>query len=195
MKRPLVFLFAGAALMVSDSVAQNLHGNAAAGQVLFKELKCSVCHSVNGIGGKSAPSLGGPGYTPNKMVGAMWSHVTAMWQAMDREGIRRPQLTEKQAADLYVFFAGGFNADIKGDSKRGQQIYEAKFCASCHDAVETGAPRLSGRARSRSSFSLVAALWRHGGGMLSRMVAKNLQWQQLSSGEVGDIIEYLNVKQ
>jgi len=30
--------------------------------------------------------------------------------------------------------------------------------------------------------------------MLSRMVAKNLQWQQLSTDEVGNLIAYLNKK-
>jgi cytochrome c2 len=182
-------------IFISPSPAQSLQGNAAAGQLLFKELKCSLCHSVNGVGGKSAPSLGGRSYTPNAMAGAMWSHVTAMWQAMDRQGIRRPQLTEKQAADLYAFFAGGLNADKKGDAKLGQQTYEAKLCASCHDAVETGAPRLTARPGGFSPFSLMAALWQHGDGMLSRMVAKNLQWQQLSRDEVGNLIEYLNSRQ
>lgn len=124
----------------------------------------------------------------------MWSHVTAMWQAMDRAGIKRPQLTAQQATDLYAFFAGGFNPDKPGDPARGRQIYQGKLCASCHDAVETGAPRLAGRPGGFSSFSMVSSLWMHGGGMLSRMVAKNLQWQQLSTEEVGNLIAYLNTK-
>ena len=189
-----MILLSSAALMVSASLAQDVRGDASRGERLFKDLKCSTCHSVNGVGGKSAPSLGGSGYTPNTMAGAMWSHVTAMWQAMDRAGIKRPQLTAQQAADLYAFFAGGFNPDKPGDAGRGRQIYQGKLCASCHDAVETGAPRLAGRPEGFSSFSMVSSLWMHGGGMLSRMVAKNLQWQQLSTDEVGNLIAYLNTK-
>jgi mono/diheme cytochrome c family protein len=177
-----------------SSRAQELLGDRARGEQLFSSLKCATCHSVNGKGGRLAPSLGGPGYTPNKMVGDMWSHVTAMWEAMDRAGIKRPQLTEQQAADLYTFFAGGRYPDKPGDARAGREIYQAKFCASCHDAVETGAPRLAGGAGAFSSFRLVASLWRHGGGMLSRMVSKNLQWQRLSGTDVGNLIAYLNTR-
>jgi mono/diheme cytochrome c family protein len=192
MKRATSFLLAGAVLIASASLAQGVRGDAAAGKQLFLELKCAVCHSANGIGGKSAPSLGGPGYTPNKMAAAIWSHVTGMWQAMDRQGIKRPQLTERQATDLYAFFAGGYHPDKPGDGKLGRQIFEAKLCASCHEAEETGAPRLTARAGGFSSFSLVAGLLQHGRGMLSRMVAKQLRWQQLSDDEVGHLIAYLN---
>ena len=42
------------------------------------------------------------------------------------------------------------------------------------------------------AFSLISGLWDHGGGMLSRMVSRNLAWQTLSPGEVNHILEYLN---
>jgi cytochrome c553 len=115
-----------------------------------------------------------------------------MWQAMDRAGIIRPQLSEQQAADLYAFFAGGYHPDKPGDSVQGRRVYEAKLCASCHDAEDTGVPRLTARAGGYSSFSLVASLLQHGRGMLSRMVAKNLQWQKLSDDDLGNLIAYLN---
>jgi mono/diheme cytochrome c family protein len=194
MRNAILSLVAVVFLVASPSPAQSVRGDAGAGKLLFQNLKCAVCHSVNGVGGKSAPALGGPGYTPNRMAAAMWSHVSTMWNAMDREGIQRPQLTERQAADLYAFFAGGYNPDRPGDAKLGGKIYEAKLCASCHDAEETGVPRLAGRAGEFSPFSLVASLLRHGRGMLSRMVAKDLQWQQLSADEMGNLIAYLNAK-
>ena len=75
---------------------------------------------------------------------------------------------------------------------RGQQVFEAKLCASCHEQVDTGAPNLAAKAGQFSAFSMVSALWQHGGGMLSRMVAQNKQWQVLSAQEMADIIAYLN---
>ena len=194
MRDVTVFILAIVVLLAPALPAQSVRGDTAAGKLLFQNLKCAACHSVNGVGGKSAPALGGPAYTPNKMAASMWSHVSTMWKAMDREGIQRPQLTERQAADLYAFFAGGYNPDKPGDAKLGGKIYEAKLCASCHDAEETGVPRLAGRAGEFSPFSLVASLLRHGRGMLSRMVSKDLQWQQLSADEMGDLIAYLNAK-
>ena len=74
-----------------------VRGDAGAGKLLFQNLKCAVCHSVNGVGGTSAPALGGSGYTPNKMASSMWSHVSTMWKAMDREGFQRPQFVRESA--------------------------------------------------------------------------------------------------
>ena len=149
---------AALALFVAASAAPGPLGNRSAGERLFKERKCVVCHSVNGVGGKSAPPLGGQAYTPNAMASAMWSHATGMWQAMDRAGIQRPQLTGQQAADLYAFLAGRVATDKPGDPGRGSKVFQAKFCASCHDNPMMGAPKLGGRV---SPFSMVASLWEH----------------------------------
>jgi len=41
---------------------------------------------------------------------------------------------------------------------------------------------------------MVAALWQHGSGMLSGMTAKNIEWQQLSTDEMTNLIAWLNAK-
>lgn len=82
-------------------------GDSARGAELFQTQKCSVCHSVNGQGGKSGPDLGqstGRGYTPATMAALMWSHAPRMWEAIERASLKPPKLTTQQAADLYAFF-------------------------------------------------------------------------------------------
>ncbi len=197
MKRSIIFigamLIAGAPLLP----AQIARGDAARGEQAFRELKCVVCHGVDGSGGKSAPDLGrraDSSYTPDAMASAMWNHATAMWQAMDKAGIRRPHLTEQQAADLFSFFARSTRSEKTGDALQGRQIYQAKFCALCHDDSYSGAPSLKPLAGHVSSFSMIAALWQHGGGMLSRMVAKNKTWQNLTPEEMSHLIAYLDTK-
>jgi mono/diheme cytochrome c family protein len=177
-------------------IAQGPKGDAARGQQLFQNLRCVTCHSVKGAGGKAGPALGaqaGQTYTPNVMVSGMWSHVTRMWEAMDKAGISRPRLTEQQAADLYAYFGGGAGADKPGDARRGRQVFEAKLCASCHDDSYL-APDLSRLAGTVSAFSMVSSLWEHGAGMLARMVSRNQDWQTLTPQELGDIIAYLNAR-
>jgi cytochrome c len=116
-----------------------------------------------------------------------------MWQAVDAAGIGRPQLTAEQAADLYAYLsAGSGQQNPAGTAARGQQVFEAKLCASCHEQVYTGAPNLAAKAGQFSAFSMVSALWQHGAGMLARMVTQNKQWQVLSAQEMADIIAYLN---
>ena len=170
------------------------------GEQLFASLKCASCHGDKGQGG-SAPALAGssgPVSSPDAMAAAMWSHATKMWQALDTAKIERPQITAEQAADLYAHLSGGSNRQSPaGDAARGRQVFQAKLCASCHEQVDssdTSAPNLALKAGQFSGFSMVAALWQHGSGMLARMVAQNKEWQVLSAQEMSDIIAYLNTK-
>ena len=96
---------------------------------------------------------------------------------------------------MYAYLSGGSDRQsFVGAAARGQQVFEAKLCASCHEQFDTGAPNLAAKAGQFSAFSMVAALWQHGRGMLSRMVAQNKQWQVLSAQEMADIIAYLNTR-
>jgi mono/diheme cytochrome c family protein len=114
---------------------------------------------------------------------------------VDAAMIERPQVTAEQAADLYAYLSGGSGQQNPvGTAARGQQVFETKLCASCHEQVDTGAPNLAVEAGQFSAFSMVASLWQHGSGMLARMVAQNKGWQVLSAQEMADIIVYLNTK-
>jgi len=172
-------------------------GAATNGEKLFATLQCASCHGDKGQGG-SAPALAGssgPVSSPEAMAAAMWSHATKMWQAVDAAKIPRPQITAPQAADLYAFLSGGAKGQSPvADAARGQQVFEAKLCASCHEQVDTGTPNLADKAGQFSAFSMVASLWQHGSGMLARMVSQNKEWQVLSTQEMADIIAYLNSK-
>ena len=191
-----ILLLAAATFFAAHTFAfQDPAGDISRRKQAFHELRCATCHSAGGSGGKTAPDLsrrGDPSYTPDAMASAMWNHATTMWQAMDDAGIRRPQLTEQQAADLFAYFAGGTRPGKPGDIRRGQQIYQAKLCALCHDDSYSGAPSLKPLAGHVSSFSMVAAFWQHGGGMLARMVTKNQAWQHLTPEEMGHLIAYLD---
>jgi mono/diheme cytochrome c family protein len=184
-----------AVLLARDAGAQVPTGDMVRGERLFKQLHCASCHGSDKAGGTAAPSLlkrNDPAYTPNAMASAMWSHATGMWQAMEKAQIQRPQMTPAQAADLYTFFAGTSRVDKPGDPALGARVYQAKYCASCHDEPYLGAPNLAAKAGTFSSFSMVSSLWQHGAGMLSRMVSKNTEWQKLTPEEVSNLIAYLN---
>jgi mono/diheme cytochrome c family protein len=172
-------------------------GGAANGEKLFTSLQCASCHGAKGQGGSAPPLAGssGPVSTPDRMAAAMWSHATKMWQAVDAAKIARPQITAGQAADLYAYLSGGSTAkDPAGTATSGQQVFEAKLCASCHEQAYTSAPNLAEKAGQFSPFYMVAALWQHGSGMLARMVSQNKEWQVLSAQEMADIIAYLNTR-
>ena len=185
-----------AALITQYASAQIPTGDMARGERLFKELQCASCHGANkpGIAAPNLLKRGDSSYTPNTLASSMWNHATGMWQAIEKEKIKKPEMTAQQAADLFAFFAGGHRTDKMGDPAEGGKIYQAKYCASCHDESYLGAPDLAAQAGKYSSFSMVSSLWQHGTGMLSRMVSKNTEWQKLTPVEMTNLIAYLNSK-
>jgi mono/diheme cytochrome c family protein len=195
MRRSILVLVVCVAVALSAHGAQRLvGGDAGRGAKLFQDLKCATCHTLRGVGGKVGPDLTAkPGLhdSPNAVAAAMWSHATKMWEAMAKAGVQRPKISQQQAADIVAYIAGKVQADMPGDAKRGQRAYEAKFCASCHDQY-SGAPSFAKLGGEASAYWMVAGMWEHGAGMLSRMVAKNTAWQTLSAQEVGDILAYLS---
>jgi cytochrome c len=184
-----------AAMIAPYAGAQIPTGDMARGERLFKDLQCASCHGAAQTG--TAPNLmkrSDSSYTPNALASSMWNHATGMWQAIEKAKIQRPQMTPQQAADLFAFFAGSHRTDKIGDAAQGGKLYQAKYCASCHDESHLGAPNLAAQAGKYSSFSMVSSLWQHGSGMLARMVAKNNEWQKLTPEEMTNLIAYLNSK-
>lgn len=182
-------LFTGAALFG----AQLIKGDATRGARWFRDMGCASCHSVRGAGGKIGPALGvKPGMhdSPNALAAAMWNHAVKMWEAMEKAGMKTPDMTPQQAADLTAYIAGKLRTDPPGDVNRGKKTYEAKLCASCHDQY-SGARDFSSVASLASPYWMIAGLWQHGKGMLSRIAVKDQSWQQLTPQEVGDLLAYL----
>jgi cytochrome c553 len=196
MIRTLSFLAAILTFSAPKLSAFPVSGDAGRGGQLFSDFQCIKCHSVGGKGGASAPALSprpsGP-FTAVGMAGAMWSHATKMWQAVDKAGVKIPPFSEQQAADLFAFVAQGrVPANEIGDAARGRGLYQAKLCASCHEESMLGAPTLGGQAARFSAYRMMSALSQHGRGMLSRMVARNTAWQTLTASEMADLVAYLN---
>ena len=108
MKRRQGLLFVVVATCTEICTATSLlPGNADRGKDVFRAQSCSVCHSLEGEGGKTAPDLGlgvNRGFSPYVLAGLLWNHAPVMWAAMDRKGFAKPELSEQQAADLFVYF-------------------------------------------------------------------------------------------
>ena len=117
-------------------------GSAQAGRRVFENQHCVECHSINGEGGKSAPDLGthiARGYTPTDMVALMWNHAPAMWEAIAKAGIQRPELTDQSAADLFAYFVAMRFFEAPGDAGRGKHDFSALHCADCHGITSSNA--------------------------------------------------------
>ena len=52
-----------------------------------------------------------------------------------------PELSEQQAADLFVYFFAARYFEQPGDAKRGQRVFLGKRCGECHGVGSVLSPR------------------------------------------------------
>jgi cytochrome c2 len=78
-----------------------------------------------------------------------------------------------------------------GDASKGRRQFAAKHCAECHSGSGPG-PDLVSMTGSYNGITMVSALWRHGPAMLQQMNQKHIGWPTFKSGEMADLMAFLN---
>ena len=172
---------------------QDVPGSAARGAALFEEKGCVRCHLFSGRGGSSAPDLAQRSeraYTPALLASLMWNHAPAMWEAMRSAGVQPPSLSSSEAADLFAHFYSLFYFSIPGDAARGKSIFEQKNCVTCHSPGKPGPP-LSTWLRVKDPIAWAERMWNHSGGMAAEMDRLGIDWPQLSTQNMVDLLLYI----
>jgi len=188
---------AGMSLAARGAVLPVVAGNSDRGEKLFESQRCVQCHGVNGKGGRTAPDLGRPidrSFTPALLAVKMWNHAPVMWAAMQGFGIEKPKLTPQDASDLFAFFYSSRYFDQPGDPARGQSVFAARHCGDCHGITESRAENAPPVAKWESlghPIILVQQMWNHSGHMQMAFQRRKIAWQQLTTRELSDMLEYL----
>ena len=167
------------------------------GAALFSgEKHCSICHAVNGSGGRIAPDLGRIrlGKPPMAWLAAgLWNHSPAMWRQM--RGSKPPDLNQEEMADILAYLDQATTADPAGDATAGQRVFEAKGCSHCHSAQPAGGhpgPDLVGAASSRDAAAWMRSMWNHAQSMVDPVTRELGKWPQFQGGEMNDLIAYVS---
>jgi cytochrome c2 len=174
-----------------------LPGDVDRGKQVFLTRKCVACHSVGGEGGKSAPDLGQVverGFSPYVLVGLLWNHAPAMWSAMERKGMAKPELSDQESADLFVFFFAARYFEQPGDAKRGSRVFLAKQCAGCHgigSALREGVEPVAAWKSLADPIALAQQFWNHSSEMRPALERKDVPYPRLSAQELADLQVYL----
>jgi mono/diheme cytochrome c family protein len=174
-----------------------LPGDADHGRDLFRTQDCVVCHSVNGVGEKSAPDLGQGaerGFSPYVLAGLLWNHAPLMWAAMEKRGVAKPQLSEQQAADLFVYFFAARYFEQPGDARRGARVFLAKRCAECHgigSALRPGIQPVAAWKSLADPIALAQQMWNHSREMKPELDRMKIPYPRLSANEMTDLLVYL----
>ncbi len=170
-------------------------GDPEKGAALFFGAKhCSICHSVNGSGGRVAPDLSGihPG-TPAMgwLATVLWNHAPGMWRQM--RGNQNPRLNQEEMAHILAFLYQAGTAERPGDAAAGKRVFAAKGCARCHSLGADGghlAPDLSQAASAGDAGAWMRAMWNHAQAMVGPITREMGSWPQFRGEEMNDLIAY-----
>lgn len=179
-------------------------GNPLVGREVFRQKRCPSCH-----GNRDAWNLPGPSLeryrghvSPIVLAQAMWNHGPEMAALMRRLGLPFPQFDGRELGDLLAFLqAGTIAADERvyvepGSPRRGQELFAAKRCISCHviageggrGGPDLGAPE---RRMMRPVTAIAGSMWNHSQGMAAEFARRGIPPVRFSGQEMADIIAYL----
>ena len=155
----------------------------------FGELGCSGCHTLGKADSDRIDLLDAARRQPllSGLAVEMWNHRPQMEAQAKTKGIELKPFDADQMANVaaYLFRRGYFQE--QGDAQRGAATYEAKGCASCHDAGEAGARPIE----QLSAMELGAAVWTHGPNMKAQMDYLEKEWPELTARDVADLVAFV----
>ena len=170
-------------------------GDAAHGRALFfGDKQCSICHSIDGHGGRIAPDLsqtqpGSPAM--GWLATVLWNHAPGMFRRI-RLGVAYPQLDVQEMADILALLYQAASTDRPGDPTAGHAVFEKKGCIHCHAVRSSGghsAPDLSQIAAGGAN-EWTRAMWNHAGSMVTPISKELGEWPQFMGTEMRDLVAY-----
>ncbi len=85
------------------------------------------------------------------------------------------------------------SAQAAGNAEAGGAVFVSKRCDRCHRSKgEHGTgPALEELRRPQGAFELAGRLWNHAPAMFAALSQQGLEWPQISSSEMSDLMAYL----
>jgi mono/diheme cytochrome c family protein len=154
-------------------------GSAESGAEIFALKGCAGCHRGD-LALEARPTR----YSLTDFAASMWDHP---FRTLDDPA----PLNYEEMRRLVGYLVSTQFFEERGNPERGKRVFAKKRCGACHDDPSSGALSRSAMAGKITSFGIVAALWKHGPVMLSRMRSKKISWPRFSGSEMADLAAYL----
>ena len=179
-------------------------GDPKAGETLFSQKGCVVCHEVGGRGGRFGPSLDflKRADSPVLVAAALWNHGPSMDETLKARGIPRPVFSGRELGDIIAYIVtAARDGDVgrarvtPGSPESGRKLFASRQCVTCHTIAGKGGkigPEL-GRRHHVSLTQFAATMWNHAPGMVAQMQARGVQVPRLTGQEMADLVAYLYV--
>ena len=172
-------------------------GDARRGREVFLARECVVCHSINGEGGKAGPDLGrslGPGFAPYRLTGLLWDHAPGMWDAMRKRNMPVPEVSQREAADLFAYLYAEQFIERRGNAGQGRRVFRSKQCELCHGLTQParqGSRPVVESPAIEDALDLASAVWNRAPQMRSALDAAKIPYPKLTAAELTDLVAYL----
>jgi len=147
------------------------------GEKLFESKGCIGCHKSQ----QPASAL-----TLTGVAASMWNHAAFLH-------LEPPRLDTTEMREVLSFYWAKQFFESTGDASKGRRLFTAKRCADCHSGAGPG-PVLWEKAGIWNGIAMVSALWRHGPSMLNQMNQEKIPWPVFRTGEMADLIAFINGK-
>jgi cytochrome c2 len=154
-------------------------GSAQSGAKVYEAKGCGGCHKGNLELTRRLQR-----HTMSEMAAGLWNHGAKI-KSM-------PQITPPEMRDLAAYLFSIQYFEGPGDPARGARVFKEKGCGNCHGRADSGAPSLTAVAGKFNSIAAVAALWRHGPGMLTEMRRQKQTWPRFVNDEFQHLVAFLN---
>jgi mono/diheme cytochrome c family protein len=152
----------------------------ASGKDLFESV-CAGCHKGNLTLDKRLENA-----TLTDIAADMWNHAPRMTGA--------PSTGPDEMRRIVAYIWERQVLGPAGNASRGEKVFSAKHCATCHNDSQSGAPKLPGGSLSYSAVTMMSVLWTHGPQMRQEMMKKGISWPNLSPDDISNLAAYLNHK-
>ena len=152
----------------------------ASGKDLFESV-CRGCHQA---------SLSLDNRLENKtltdIAADMWNHAPKM--------VTAPTVGPEEMRRIVAYVWLRQFLSTAGSATKGEKVFTAKHCASCHADASSGAPKLARGEQVYTPVTMISVLWTHGPAMRQKMLGKGFSWPNLSPEDIDNLVAYLSAK-
>jgi cytochrome c2 len=184
-----------AALLGSSGALAQTAGDAGRGQQLFSVKQCAHCHRAG------AKTIGPPleqlrqPQGAYELAGRLWNHAPAMFTVLTQEGLRWPEITPAEMADLMSYLQADAARDPQPDRRRGLHVLVAKGCLKCHAFNHEGARDAPDLAERRGDYAppakWAATVWGHTPRMTAKALQRGIVYPRFSGDEMLNLMTFL----
>jgi len=178
-------------------------GDPSLGSRWLTEKRCRECHSVGGKGGRVGPPLDefAQYLTPIPLASGMWNHGRVMRSKQVVAGIPTPRFYGDEISDIQAYIrqvgrvpGGKIVLLPPPDPARGERLFRAKSCTSCHGLSGRGTsfgPDLRTAIQRLHVSEIAGELWNHSATMSARIKQRGIRFPKFVDTELADVIAYL----